>query len=249
MCQEEKKEDLTMSSQVPTPHISAAEGDFAKVVLMPGDPLRARFIAENFLEEPKLVTSVRNVLGYTGTYKGEPISVMASGMGMPSMGIYATELYKFYGVETIIRVGSAGSISPKADLYDIVLAQGACTTSAWQNQYHLPGTYAPIADFDLLQSAVKRAAEMNTKVVVGNILSNDAFYGEDENFVSAWQRMGVLGIEMETAALYMIAADLGKKALGIFAISDNLITGKSLPSKEREVGFGTMMELALSMEK
>lgn len=234
---------------IPTPHISAAEGDFAKVVLMPGDPLRAKYIAETYLENPRLVTSVRNVLGYTGTYKGEEISVMASGMGMPSMGIYSYELYKFYGVDTIIRIGSAGAISDKTGIREIVIAQGASTTSSWQDQYKLPGTFAPLADFGLLENAVVRAREMGVKVTVGNVLSEDAFYGEDPEFVKSWQDMGILALEMEAAALYMNAAKLGKKALAMFSISDDLLRGEFLSSKEREVGFGTMMELALSMKK
>ncbi|MDO4478491.1 MAG: purine-nucleoside phosphorylase [Lachnospiraceae bacterium] len=234
---------------IPTPHISAAAGDFAKTVLMPGDPLRARFIAENFLDNARLVTEVRNVLGYTGTYKGEPVSVMASGMGMPSMGIYSHELFAFYGVENIIRIGSAGSINEKVGLHDIVIAQGASTTSRYAFQFKLPGTYAPLADFGLLNNAVKTAEAQGTRVVVGNVLSDDAFYGEDPAFNEAWRSMGVLAIEMEAAALYMEAAKLGKKALAMFTISDDLLRDEHLSSKEREVGFSKMMELALGMSK
>ena len=234
---------------VPTPHISAKEGDFAKNVLMPGDPLRAKYIAETYLDDARLVTDVRNVLGYTGTYKGEPVSVMASGMGMPSIGIYSYELFKFYGVDTIIRIGSAGSISDRAVMKDIVIAMGASTTSSWQEQYKLPGTFAPICDFGLLKSAVETADRLGTKVVVGNVLTEDAFYGEDPDYIAKWQAMGILALEMEAAALYMNAAKLGKKALAMFSISDEIMTDRHLSSDERQVGFGKMMELALEMPK
>ena len=234
---------------IPTPHINAKEGDFAKAVLMPGDPLRAKYIANTYLEGPRLVTDVRNVLGFTGTYKGEPVSVMASGMGMPSIGIYSYELYKFYGVESIIRVGSAGSISDKAVMKDIVIAMGASTTSSWQAQYKLQGSFAPICDFGLLRSAVVTAERLGTKVVVGNVLTEDAFYGEDPDYVAAWQSMGVLALEMEAAGLYMTAAKLGKKALAMFSISDEIMADRHLSSAERQVGFGKMIELALEMSK
>ena len=230
---------------IPTPHISAKEGDFAKTVLMPGDPLRAQYIAETYLDDARLVTSVRNIYGFTGTYKGHPISVMASGMGMPSIGIYSYELYSFYGVENIMRIGSAGSISEKAGLRDIVIAQAASTTSSWADQYNIPGRYAAIADFGLLETSVATARELGTKVVVGNVLSEDAFYCDDTDYVGPWKKMGILCFEMEAAALYMNAARLNKKALAMFSISDNILKGEHLSSDERQVGFGKMMELSL----
>ncbi len=232
---------------VPTPHISAKEGDFAKTVLMPGDPLRAKFIAENYLEDAKMVTSVRNMFGFTGKYKGKEVSVMGSGMGMPSMGIYSHELFNFYGVENIIRIGSAGSMSEKCQVMDIVVAQAACTNSAWASQYSIPGSFAPIADFSLLSNAVQAADRQGTRVVVGNVLSSDTFYCDLPNPNEAWMKMGVLCVEMEAAALYMEAARSRKKALAILTISDNILTGEELSSDERQVGFNKMMELALEI--
>ena len=216
-------------ANVPTPHINAKEGDFAKTVLMPGDPLRAKFIAENYLEDAKQVTDVRNMLGFTGTYKGKRVSVMGD------------------GVENIIRIGSAGSMSDKCDVMDIVIAQGACTNSAWQTQYGFPGTYAPIGDFELLYNAVETAKKQGTKVVVGNILSSDTFYNALPEPNKTWMEMGVLCVEMEAAALYMEAAKSKKKALAILTISDNILTGKELTSEERQIGFRKMMELALGI--
>ena len=232
---------------IPTPHIAAKEGDFAKTVLMPGDPLRAKYIAETYFENPRLVTSVRNVLGYTGTYKGKEISVMASGMGMPSMGIYSYELFNFYGVENIIRSGSAGAYSDKLQLMDIVVGMGACTNSNFASQYGLPGTFAPIADYDLMQKAIDAAKEQGTKIVVGNILSSDPFYSADETADDKWKAMGVLAVEMETAALYMTAAKAGKKALSLLTISDHVYTGEALSAEERQISFGKMMEIALEL--
>ena len=228
-----------------TPHNSAKMGDFAKTVLMPGDPLRAKFIAETFLEDAKLVNNVRGIHGYTGTYKGVPVSVMASGMGMPSMAIYSTELYQFYGVENIIRIGSAGAISEKLKLRDVVAGMGACTNSAFATQYELPGTFAPIADFKLLETAVATAREMGVEMQVGNLLSSDNFYAVDGKTMD-WGKMGVLAVEMEAAALYCIAANLGKRALAICSISDHLVTGEDLPPEARQTTFTTMMEIALN---
>ena len=228
-----------------TPHNSANKGDFAKTVLMPGDPLRAEFIADNFLDDVRKVTSVRNVYGFTGKYKGKDISIMASGMGMPSMGIYSYELFNFYDVENIIRIGSAGSISDNCHVRDIVIAQGACTDSRWQEQYGLAGNFAPIADFGLLRKAVETAEKLGTKYCVGNVVSSDRFYGDDKTANDNWRKMGALCIEMECAALYMNAARLGKKALGILTISDEIYTGVELDSTERQVGFKKMMEVAL----
>ena len=229
---------------MPTPHNSAQMGDFAKTVLMPGDPLRAKFIAETFLKDARLVNNVRGIHGYTGTYKGVPVSVMASGMGIPSMAIYATELYEQYGVENIMRIGGAGAISPKLKLRDVVAAQGACTNSAFASQYELPGTFAPIADFTILETAVATAREMGVEMPVGNLVSTDNFYDVGSRTLE-WGKMGVLAVEMEAAALYCIAANLGKRALAICSISDSLVTGEELSSEDRQTTFTTMMEIAL----
>ena len=227
-----------------TPHNTAAQGDFAKTVLMPGDPLRAKFIAETFLEDAKLVNNVRGIQGYTGTYHGTPVSVMASGMGIPSIGIYSYELLHFYDVDNIIRVGSAGGISPKLKLRDVVMAQGACTHSNYAHQFGLPGTFAPIADFTLLETAVAVARRMGVEPPVGNLLSSDVFYNKAGNTLD-WGSMGVLAVEMETAALYCNAAEAGKRALTICTISDSLVTGEELPPAERQTSFTQMMEIAL----
>ena len=237
----------------PTPHISAAPGDFGKTVLMPGDPLRSKFIAETFLENPVLVNNVRGVQGYSGYYKGVKVSVMASGMGMPAIGIYSHELYNGYGVENIIRVGSAGSIQEHIHLYDLVIGQGACTDSNFASQFHLPGTFAPIADFDLLTEAVKAAKEHGATYHVGNINSSDVFYGdhigvpEGLDSVYGLKKMGVMALEMEAAALYMNAARYGKRALCICTISDHVLTGELTTSEERQTAFTTMMKVALDV--
>lgn len=243
----------------PTPHISAKPGDFGKTVLMPGDPLRSKFIAENFLENPVLVNNVRGVQGYTGYYQGVKVSVMASGMGMPAIGIYSHELYNAYGVENIIRVGSAGAIQEHIRLYDLVIGQGACTDSNFANQFHLPGTFAPIASFELLSAAVAAAKANGAVYHVGNINSSDVFYGDHEGVpegldsVYALKKMGVLALEMEAAALYMNAARYGKRALCICTISDHILTGEETTSEERQTAFTTMMKVALdtavAMEK
>ena len=230
-----------------TPHNEARENDFAKTVLMPGDPLRAKFIAEHYLEDVKQVNGVRNMLAYTGTYHGKRVSVMGSGMGIPSIGIYSYELFNFYGVESIIRIGSAGGFSDKLQLKDIVIGMGACTNSNYAAQYGLPGTFAPIADYELMQRAIDIAKEQGTRVVVGNILSSDPFYNADVTANDKWKEMGVLCVEMEAAALYMNAAKAGKKALCLLSISDHLYTGEELSSDERQVGFGKMMEIALEL--
>ena len=229
---------------IPTPHISAKKGDFAKTVLMPGDPLRAKFIADTFLEDAKLVTSVRAVYGYTGLYKGKKVSVMASGMGMPSMGIYAYELYNFYDVDNIIRIGSAGAINKSLKLKDIILAIGACTNSNFANQYRLPGVFAPTASFDILQEAVKKAKELKIKTVVGNVLTSDLFY-DDAKSANEWEKMGVLATEMECAALYLTAARCGKKALGMVSVVDFMFSNESMTSDERQLSLTQMLTLAL----
>ncbi len=229
----------------PTPHINATPDDIAKTVLMPGDPLRAKFVAENFLESPVLFNNVRGIQGYTGEYKGKKVSVMASGMGMPSIGIYSYELFAFFGVENIIRIGSAGSMSPDVKLRDLVFGMSACTNSSYADQYKLPGTFAPTADFSLLRKAVDLAEAKGFNYHVGSLLSSDCFYNDDPEVTDKWRKMGVLAVEMEAAALYMNAARLGKKALAICTISDSLITGEALDSSLRQTSFTQMMEVAL----
>ncbi|MCR5612016.1 MAG: purine-nucleoside phosphorylase [Clostridiales bacterium] len=232
---------------VPTPHISAKVGDFAKTVLMPGDPKRAKFIADNFLEDAVLVNDVRGVQGYTGFYKGKRVSVMASGMGMPSIGIYSYELFNFYGVENIIRVGSAGAIHKDLHIRDIVLGQAACTNSNYASQFELPGNYAPIASYKLLKKAADAAEKMGLKFMVGNILSSDTFY-DDSMGTMKWAKMGVLAVEMEAAALYMNAARAGKNALCICTISDSIVNDEpETTAEERQTSFTQMMELALEV--
>ena len=230
---------------VPTPHISAKLGDFAKTVLMPGDPLRAKFIAETFLENPVLVNNVRGVQGYTGTYKGVRVPVMASGMGQPSIGIYSYELFNFYDVENIIRVGSAGAVSEDLDLFDVVAGMGACTNGNFAVQYDIQGTLAPIASYKLLRTADDCARELGVEMKVGNIFSSDTFYGESADLNIKLKNMGVLALEMEAAALYLTAAQAGKNALAICTISDVPMKGKETTSEERQNAFTKMMEIAL----
>ena len=234
-------------STTPTPHNSAKPGDIAKTVLMPGDPLRAKYIAETYLEDVACFNTVRNMFGYTGTYKGKRVSVMGGGMGIPSIGIYSYELYSFYGVENIIRIGSAGGLTDGIKGRDIVIAQGACTNSNYADQYKLPGTFAPIADFNLVKKAVEAAEKKDVKTVVGNVLSSDVFYSADSEVNDKWRDMGVLCVEMEAAGLYMNAAYLGKKALAILTISDHLYTGECLSAEERQNTFNDMMEIALEI--
>ena len=235
----------------PTPHINATPGDFGRTVLMPGDPLRSKFIAENFLTDITLVNNVRGVQGYTGYYKGVKVSVMASGMGIPSIGIYSYELYQAFGVENIIRVGSAGSINENIRVRDIVIGQGACTNSRFAEQYHLPGTFAPIASYELLRECVTAADAMHATYHVGNLLSSDTFYNDDDGIPEAmsstlpWAKMGVMAVEMEAAGLYMTAARCGKRALAICTVSDHIITGEATTAEERQTTFTDMMKLAL----
>ena len=232
---------------IPTPHISAKKGDFAKTVLMPGDPLRAKYIAETYLENPVLVNNVRGIQGYTGTYKGKKVSVMASGMGMPSIGIYSYELFNGYDVDNIIRIGTAGAINKDLKIRDIVMGIGACTNSNFASQYELPGTFAPTASFKLLRKAVEIAESMkDVRYTVGNILSSDTFY-DDSMGGTKWSKMGVLAVEMEAAALYMNALRSGKNALAICTISDNIVTGEATTPEERQTSFNQMMELALQV--
>ncbi len=229
---------------MPTPHNSAVKGDFAKTVLMPGDPLRAKFIAETFLDEPRLVNNVRGVQGYTGAYKGVPVSVMASGMGMPSIGIYSYELFTQYDVDNIIRVGSAGAIRADLKLGSIVAGMGACTNSNYAAQYGLNGTFAPIADFALLSAAVESAKELGLAMPVGNLYSSDTFYDASGSSLK-WAELGVMAIEMEAAALYCNAAYTKKRGLTICSISDNIVTGEELSPEARQTGFADMMRVAL----
>ena len=229
-----------------TPHNEAAFGDFAETVLMPGDPLRSKYIAEHFLENARLVNSVRGVNGYTGFYNGKPVSVMASGMGQPAIGIYSYELFNVFGVENIIRVGSAGGMHPDLKLFDIVIGQGSCYKSSFADQFGLPGTFAPIADFGLLRKAVEACEKKGQRYMVGNLLSSDNFYN-DTGSPAEWAKMGILAVEMESAALYMNAARAGKKALCICTISD-LLTSKEVTSpEERQNAFHDMIKLALEV--
>ncbi len=234
-------------SKTPTAHNNANKGDFAKTVLMPGDPLRAKYIAETYLENPSQVTAVRNMFGYTGTYHGKEISVMGAGMGMPSIGIYSYELFHFYDVDNIIRIGSAGALQDHVKVMDVVIGMGACTDSNYAYQFGMPGTFAPIADYELMSRAIAAAKEQGTNVVVGNVLSSDVFYNVKEGANDLWKSMGVLAVEMEAAALYMNAAKAGKKALCMLTISDHIYTGEALSAEERQVGFGKMMEIALEI--
>ncbi|WP_077597353.1 purine-nucleoside phosphorylase [Olsenella urininfantis] len=233
--------------KLPTPHNAAVEGQIAELVLMPGDPLRAQHIAENYLQDVERFSAVRNMFGFTGSYQGHRVSVMGSGMGMPSMGIYSYELFNLYGVESIVRIGSAGGIGEGLKLHDLVVAQGACTDSNYASQFGLPGTFAPIADFGLLTRAVSAAERLGVPVRVGNVLSSDVFYNADESAAQRWASMGVLALEMESAALYMNAARAHKKALALLSISDLVFTGEEISAEDRQTSFTQMMEVALSL--
>lgn len=235
-------------SNTPTAHNNAKFGDIAETVLLPGDPLRAKFIAETFLEDVVQYNTVRGMFGYTGYYKGRKISVQGSGMGMPSIGIYSYELIHFYGVKNLIRIGSAGAINENLKLHDVVIGMGACTDSNFAYQYNLPGTYAPIASYELMQKAIDIANSQGTKVNVGNILSADVFYSDAGlDNLAKWKKMGVLCVEMEAAALYMNAARAGVNALTILTISDCPFTGEETTSHDRQVAFTKMMEIALEL--
>ena len=235
-----------MTNSKTSTHIEAKLGEVSKTVILPGDPLRAKYIAGNFLENSVCFNSVRNNLGFTGTYKGKKISVMGSGMGCPSLAIYASELYNFYDVENIIRVGTAGALKGTLRLRDIVLAQGACTDSNFNAQYNLPGVFAPIANYGLLENAVKTARNLNLSFDVGNVLSSDIFYVEDDNVYKKWQKMGILAVEMESSALYSIAARYNKKALCILSVSNYMFKDESISSEEKEKGLIDMINLALN---
>ena len=235
-----------MSDMIQTPHINAPAGAFAETVLMPGDPLRAKFIAENYFENPVLVNNVRGVQGYTGTWHGKKISVMASGMGCPSIGIYSYELFHFCGVENIIRLGSAGALSPRLKLKDIVVGISAYTNSGYVRSFGFSGNLAPCCSWDLLSRAMENAKNLKTQVVAGPLFSSDTFYGENDD-AQRLAKLGVLAVEMEAAALYLNAAEAGKNALAICSISDSLVTGEELSAAERQESFREMMELGLSL--
>ncbi|EFI16143.1 MAG: purine-nucleoside phosphorylase [Bacteroidota bacterium] len=234
-------------NKIPTPHIEAKEGEIAKTVIMAGDPLRAKFMAEKYLDNPTIYNQVRGMFGYTGTYKGKRVSIQGHGMGIPSIGIYTYELFNFYDVDTIIRVGSAGAIDDDLNIGDIVMGMGACTNSNYARQYNLCGTFAPIADFGLLSKAVSEAERQGFRYKVGNLYSSDTFYDDDENSLKQWQKMGVLAVEMEAPALYMNAARAGKKALCICTISDCPFKNIATTSEQRQTGFTNMMEVALAL--
>ncbi len=235
-----------MKSQTPTPHIGAQYGEIAETVIMAGDPLRAKFMAERFLENPVQFNNVRSMLGFTGTYKGKRISVMGHGMGIPSIGIYTYELFNFYDVQTIIRVGSCGARQTYVQLGDLVIAQACCTDSNYAAQYNLPGSYSPIADFDLCRRAADACERLGYRYHVGNVFSADIFYCEDERKQN-WTKMGVLADEMEAPALYMNAARAGKKALVICTVSDHILTGEATTAEQRQNTFTQMMDVAFSI--
>ena len=230
-----------------TPHIQPNGTNIAKTVLMPGDPLRAKYIADNFLENVEQFNEVRNMFGYTGTYKGKEISVMGSGMGIPSIGIYSYELYNFFDVDTIIRIGSCGALQENVNLYDVIIAQAASTNSNYVDQFNIPGHFAPIADFELITKAKQVADDIGAVTHVGNILSSDTFYNADKHFNDSWKNMGILGIEMESAGLYLNAIHAGKKALGIFTVSDHILRDEATSAEERQTSFTQMMEIALEI--
>ena len=230
-----------------TPHNQANKGDIAKTVLMPGDPLRAKFLAETYLENVVQFNSVRNMLGYTGEYKGKKVSIMGSGMGMPSIGIYSHELYTQYDVENIIRIGSCGSLKENVHMRDIIIAQGACTDSSFASQYNLGGTFSAISSYDLLEKAVARAKEKNINYHVGNVLASDYFYMAEGGSNLKWAKAGCLGVEMESYALFTTAAYLNKKALTLLTVSDSLATCEETTADEREKTFTAMMEIALEV--
>ena len=233
---------------IPTPHINVSEqGIIAETVLMPGDPLRAKFIAETYLENPIEFNTVRNMFGFTGTYKGKKISVMGSGMGIPSIGIYSYELIHFYGVKNIIRIGSCGAIQSDVKIRDIIIGMSASTNSNYASQYNLPGTFAPTASWELMKRAVEIAERKGIEIKVGNILSSDIFYDDDADTWQKWTKMGVLAIEMEAAALYMNAARASVNALCILTVSDSLVTHEATTAEERQTSFTNMMEIALEL--
>lgn len=236
-----------MASIVPSESNEAKLGDIAETVLMPGDPLRAKFVADTYLKDAFCFNKVRNMFGYTGTYRGKRVSVMGSGMGIPSMGLYAFELYQYFGVQSIIRIGTTGGLSEDVRLRDVVIAMAASTNSNFAEQYGFPGILAPVADFGLLEKAVRAARERNIGVKVGSVFSSDMFYNANKNAAEAYRKMGMLGIEMETAGLYLTAMAMGRKALSILTVSDHVFTGEGLSAAERQESFHEMMEIALDV--
>ena len=234
------------ANNTPTPHIGAQYGEIAETVIMAGDPLRAKVMADKYLENPVQFNNIRGMLGFTGTYKGKRVSVMGHGMGIPSIGIYTYELYNFYDVKTIIRVGSSGSIHPDLHVGDLVIAMGACTNSNYAAQYELPGTYAPIADFDLCRRAAEACEKFGYKYKVGNVFSSDTFYTENAHN-DKWMNMGVLAVEMEAPALYMNAARSGNKGLVICTVSDHILNGEATTAEERQNSFTHMMDVAFEL--
>lgn len=233
---------------IPTPHIKATDKkEIAETILLPGDPLRAKYIAENYLENPVQFNGTRNILGYTGKFNGKDISVMGTGMGIPSIGIYSYELIHFYGVKNLIRIGSAGAISEELKIRDICFAMSASTDSNFAKQYDLDGTIAPTASFELLEKAVNIANEKNIEFKAGNVLSSDVFYGDNKDSWKKWQKMGALCVEMEAAGLFLNAMRAGVNAFAILTISDSLVTGEATTAEEREKSFTQMMEIALNL--
>ncbi|BBN83735.1 purine nucleoside phosphorylase DeoD-type [Pseudoalteromonas sp. A25] len=228
-----------------TPHISANSGDFAETVLMPGDPLRAQYIAEHFLEDARQVTGVRNMYGFTGTYNGKPVSIMGSGMGIPSMSIYARELIVSYGVKNLIRIGTCGGISKDIKIRDVIFAQGASTDSN-VNRARVRGyDFAAIADFGLLENGVNAARKLGIAAKVGNVFTTDTFYQADGTFYEQLDKLGVMAVDMETAGMYGVAAEYGAKAMALFTVSDHVITGEATPAEERQSTFNEMVKIAL----
>jgi len=236
-----------MGLTAPTHHIGAAPGEFAETVLMPGDPLRAKYIADNYLENVKQVNEIRCMYAYTGTYKGKPVSVMAHGIGAPSMAVHAYELFHLYDVKNIIRVGTTGGLAPELKLRDVIIAMGACYDTCYINQYKLDGIFSAIPSYSLLKKAVDSAERLGVTYKVGNILSTDVFYPQDESSQRKWLDMGILSVEMETAALYIVAAAAKKNALSLLTVSDHIVTGEKTTAEERQNSFTNMMEIALEM--
>ncbi len=234
-----------MSFKAPTHHIGAQPGEFAPTVLMPGDPLRAKFIAETYLENVKMINEIRCMYAYTGEYKGKKVSVMAHGIGAPTMAVHAYELFKLYDVQRIIRVGTAGGMAEGLKLGDVVVAMGACYNTCYPEQYDLPGTYSAIASYPLMKKAIDSAEKLGYSYTVGNVFSNDIFYPEEHRDSTKWLKMGVLAVEMETAALYTVAAREGREALALLTVSDHIVTGEKTTAEERQKTFTKMMEIAL----
>jgi purine-nucleoside phosphorylase len=230
-----------------TPHIDPKGVDIAETILLPGDPLRAKFIAETYLDDIRCFNEVRNMLGYTGTYRGRPVSVMGTGMGIPSISLYSYELIHHFGVKNLIRVGTCGAMQQNMDLYDVVIAQGASTDSNYLQQFNLPGQWAPLSSYRLLERAKRIADERGQRTHVGNVLSSDVFYGDDPDAMGKWTRMGILAVEMESAGLFANAAAAGVDALAIFTVSDQIVTNAKTTPEERQTAFTAMIEIALEL--